>query len=47
MHDDWPVKNAVVDLPIRLKGNMKCISAILLSPLGPRTRTSALLHRCY
>ena len=30
---DWPVKNVIVDLPIRLKGNLKCISGNLLSLL--------------
>ena len=31
---DWLVKNAIVDLPIRLKGNSKRISGNSLSPLG-------------
>ena len=26
IHHDWPVKNATVDLPIRLKRNLKYIS---------------------
>ena len=30
---DWPVKKAIVNLPIRLKGNSKRISSNLLSPL--------------
>ena len=30
---DWSVTKALVDLPIRLKGNSKCISGNLLSPL--------------
>ena len=30
---DWPVKNVIVDLPSRLKGNLKCISGNLLSLL--------------
>ena len=30
----WPVKNAIFDMPIRLKGNSKCISSNLLSLLG-------------
>ena len=30
---DWPVKNVIVDLPISLKGNLKCISGNLLSLL--------------
>ena len=29
---DWPVKNAIVDLPIRLKGNSKRSSGNSLSP---------------
>ena len=33
MHHDWPVKKAIVDLPVRLKGNLKCISGKLLSLL--------------
>ena len=44
---DWPVKKAIVDLPIRLKGNSKHTSGNSLSPLGPRTRKSALLLRRY
>ena len=35
---DWPVKNAIVDLLMRLKGNSKCISGNSLSPLGPRNK---------
>ena len=31
---DWPVKKAIVDLLMRLKGNSKCISGNLLSPVG-------------
>ena len=31
---DWLVKNAIVDLPIRLKGNSKRVSSNSLSPLG-------------
>ena len=31
---DWPVKKAIVDLPIRMKGNSKLISGNSLSPLG-------------
>ena len=33
MHHDWPVKKAIVDLPIRLKGNSKRTFGNLLSPL--------------
>ena len=28
MHYDWPVKKAMVNLPVRLQGNLKCISGI-------------------
>ena len=31
---DWPVKKAIVDLLIRLKGISKCTSSNSLSPLG-------------
>ena len=34
----WPVENAVVDLPIKMKGNLKCSSSILLSPLGAQNK---------
>ena len=44
---DWPVKKAIVDLPIRLKGDSKRISDNSLSPKGARTRLSALFHRRY
>ena len=44
---DWPVKKAIVDLPIRLKGNLKRISGNSLSLLGARPRISALLRRHY
>ena len=47
MHHDWPVKKAMVNLPVRLKGNLKCISGNLLSPLGPRTKILVLLPRRY
>ena len=33
-HHDWPVKRAIVDLPIRMKRNSKHVSAKLLHPLG-------------
>ena len=35
---DWTVKKAIVDLPIRLKGNLKRISGKLLSPLGAENK---------
>jgi len=41
-HHDWPVKKAIVNLPIRLKGNSRRTSGNCLSPLGPRTRIESL-----
>ena len=44
-YHDWFVKNAIVDLLVRLKGNIKGISGNLLSPLpgnkaiGPASQT--------
>ena len=35
---DWPVKNAIVDLPITLKGNSKRTSGNWLSPLGAQNK---------
>ena len=31
---DWPVRKAMINLPIRMKGNSKCTSDNLLSPFG-------------
>ena len=44
MHPDWSVKKAIVNLPIRLKVNLKCTSGNLLSPPGSRTRISTKWH---
>ena len=33
---DWPDKKAIVNLPIKLKGNLKRISDNCLSPLGDK-----------
>ena len=33
LHHDWPVENANVDLPIKIKGNLKFSSSISLRPL--------------
>ena len=38
MCHDWPLKSTTVNLPIRLKGNLKPISSNSQSPKGPRTR---------
>ena len=35
---NWPVKKAIVDLPIGLKGNSKHISIKLLSPFGAQNK---------
>ena len=37
-HHDWPIKKAIVDLPIRLKGNWKPTSSNLLSLLGAQSK---------
>lgn len=47
MRHYWLVKKTMVNLPVSLKGNLKCISGNLLSPLGPRTKILVLLPRCY
>ena len=45
---DWPVKNAIVDLPIKLKGTSKRISSNVFNTLrGLTTRISALHRRRY
>ena len=41
-HHDWPVKKAIVNLLIRLKGNLKCISGKLLSPLRAENKDFAI-----
>ena len=38
MYYDWPVKNAIVNLPIKLKGNLNCISSNLFSSLGNQNK---------
>ena len=38
MRHDWPVKKAIVDLPIGIKGNSKRTSVNLLSPLGAQNK---------
>ena len=35
---DWPVKNVIVDLPIKMKGNSKRSSCNSLSPLGVQNK---------
>ena len=37
-HHDSPIKKAIVDLPIRLKGNWKPTSGNLLSLLGAQSK---------
>ena len=38
MCHDWPVKSAMVNLPIRLKGNLKNISSNSLSVFGAHNK---------
>ena len=35
---DWPVKNAIINLPIRMKGNLKRTSSNSLNLLGAQNR---------
>ena len=35
---DWPVKKAIVDLPIGMKENSKCTSSNSLSPAGAQNK---------
>ena len=45
MCHDWPVKKAIVDLPIRMKGNSNCISGNSLSSLAAQNKdVSAVLQ---
>ena len=41
MHHCWPVKSTIVNLLIRLNGNLKCISGNLLSPLRAENKDIA------
>ena len=38
MRHDWPVKNAIINLPIRMKGNLKRTSSNSLNPSGAQNR---------
>ena len=38
IHHDWPVKKAIVNLPIKLKENSKCTFGNLLSLLGAKKK---------
>ena len=38
VHHDWPVKKTIVDLPISMKENSKCISSTSLSLLGAQNK---------
>ena len=40
-HHDWPVKKAIVDFPIKLKGNSTRTSGNLLSLLGAQNKDVA------
>ena len=42
---DWSVKNAIVDLLIRLMENLKCTSGNLLSPLGAQNEDMGAASR--
>ena len=38
MHQHWPVKNATVELPIKMRGNLKRPSGNSSSPLGAQNK---------
>ena len=38
MHHDWPVVEAIVNLPIKIKGNSICTSGNSLSLLGAQNK---------
>ena len=38
MGHDWPVKKAIVDLPVKMNGNSKCTSCYLLRPIGAQEK---------
>lgn len=46
MHHDWPVKSPIVDLPIRLRGNLKSKSSNSLSSLGAQSNDIGAACRC-
>ena len=47
MHHDWPIKKAILDLPVRLKGIWNAHPLIHWVCWGPRTRISVLPLRRY
>ena len=46
MCHDWPVKNAIVNLPIRMKGNSKCISSNSFIPLVVGPEQGDVTNQC-
>ena len=45
--DDWPFKKAIVDLPVRMKGNLKRTSGNSLSPLGGQDKNIGAASQTY
>ena len=41
---DWPVNNAIVDLPIKMKGNIPVLKKFAESVGGPGTRIRELTN---
>ena len=37
-HHNWPVNKAIVDLSVKMKGNLKRTIGNLLSPLGAQSK---------
>ena len=43
---DWPFEKAIVDLPIKTRGNLKPTSGNSLSPLGGQNKDIGAASRC-
>ena len=43
---DWPVKNSIANLPVRLKGNLRHISRNSFGP-WEQNKDIGTEHRCY
>ena len=38
MRNGWRIKKSIVNLPIRMKGNLKCVASNFLSPMGSQNK---------
>ena len=44
---DWPVKKAIVNLPISMKENLKCTSSNSLSPSVAKNKDIGIASKTY